>query len=627
MKHTIDDLYGPLSGVKPLHPRGGRHNKTEGTGNCLTVRSSTVIGLVILLTTVTMLAAGEQDKPRAPVILSAADGRPPLVAMPDGGLSMIFARKTPSGMEVTCKRTTDNGRSWSAPETLCTMISKEFGTKSAWLMPPLLSRDGRLQLFWMVERGSGHRDGVDYFIDVVHAHSLQSLTAWSPPQRIFEGYVGSINGVTQLKSGRIVLPFAYWLAGVAQGPPFGSNATTSVYSDDHGDTWNRSPAKLIAPCYTGYNGGGCGAIEPTILELNDGRVWMLIRTQTGLLYESFSTDGANWSDAKPTRFYSSDSPAWLMRLPDKRIVLLWNNCENTSRIDGEGVYTTRDALHAAISSDEGATWRGYREVYLDPLRNQSPPKEGDRGTAYPYAAAASDGNILMISGQGDGRQNIVSIDPDWLEETHHEDDFSHGLGGWSVFKSFGPATGWWRDRVQGPQLVNHPTKSGVKVLHICRPDEKDGDEAVWNFPVGRKGKVELSLLLKPGSQGVSLALADRYIQPSDGVGDEKVLFCLPIGTDGRVISGTSVLNKGRWHTFTMNWEMDEHLCRVLVDGQPAGVLTMRNADSASPGPSYLRLRSTAQQTDTAGMLVEWVRARSSSPPTADDDPTCTYSNY
>jgi len=29
------------------------------------------------------------------------------------------------------------------------------------------------------------------------------------------------------------------------------------------------------------------AVEPTILQLKDGRVWMLIRTQTGWLYESF----------------------------------------------------------------------------------------------------------------------------------------------------------------------------------------------------------------------------------------------------------------------------------------------------------------------------------------------------
>ena len=40
--------------------------------------------------------------------------------------------------------------------------------------------------------------------------------------------------------------------------------------------------------------------------------------------------------AQAVAVLSSDSPAWLVRLPDRRIVLLWNNCENTSRINGKG---------------------------------------------------------------------------------------------------------------------------------------------------------------------------------------------------------------------------------------------------------------------------------------------------
>ena len=45
------------------------------------------------------------------------------------------------------------------------------------------------------------------------------------------------------------------------------------------------------------------------IELRDGRLWMLMRTQTGFLYESFSRDqGENWSEAGPSRFISSSSP-------------------------------------------------------------------------------------------------------------------------------------------------------------------------------------------------------------------------------------------------------------------------------------------------------------------------------
>jgi hypothetical protein len=559
---------------------------------------------IVALLAMVALMPGESRAAQPPVAVGEAQDAF-LVTTPDGAVDMIFARSTVAGAEVARKRTTDGGRSWSEPETVYRMGPKSLGAPL-----PLATRGGGLVLFWMVERATGGRPAVDYFIDIWEAHSRRGQDAWTQPQRIFEGYVGSINGMAQLDNGRIVLPFAYWLGGQAEAPPSGCNITTVIYSDDGGATWKQSPSKLTAPCYAGYNGANYGAVEPTILPLRDGRVWMLIRTQTGWLYESFSRDGATWSEATPTRFCSSDSPAWLLRLPDGRIVLFWNNCENTSRINGEGVYTNRDALHAAISADEGKTWLGYREVYRDPRRNQSPPRTGDRGTAYPYATATRDGKILLVTGQGSGRRLILRVDPQWLEETCQEDDLSRGLDGWTVFTSFGPASGWWRDRSPGPQLVDHPSRPRAKALHVRRADEKDGDGAVWNFPIGRQGRVAVRFRLQPGCQGVSFALADRMIQPTDDVGEKKVLFVLPIAAGGRIPHGPA-LEAGRWYALGLHWDLDKQCCEVLVDGRPAGVLPARN--KTSPGVCYLRLRSTALAKDPAGILVESVQAQVGSP--------------
>ncbi len=341
------------------------------------------------------------------------------------------------------------------------------------------------------------------------------------------------------------------------------------------------------------------------MELKDGRVWMVIRTQTGWLYESFSNDGAAWSEAKPTPFCSSDSPAALVRLSDGRIALFWNNCENTSRIDGQGVYTNRDALHGAVSDDEGRTWRGYREICRDPLRNESPPKRGDRGTSYPYPVATKDGKVLVVTGQGSGRRHALLVDPAWFCETHTRDDFSAGLDGWCVFKAFGPAKYWWRDRVQGARLIDHPAKTGAKVLQVRRPDDKDGDGAVWNFPAGRQGTLTVRLLIQPGFGGGSVALADRFIQPNDDVGEKKVLVTLPIRADGELPGGTK-LEPGQWQTVKLRWDIGKTECEVTVDGKPACTLPMSKETTA--GPSYVRLRSTAQTADTAGLLVESVEA-------------------
>jgi hypothetical protein len=261
-------------------------------------------------------------------------------------------------------------------------------------------------------------------------------------------------------------------------------------------------------------------------------------------------------------------------------------------------------LHAAVSGDEGKTWRGYREICRDPLRNESPPKRGDRGTAYPYAVATGDGTILSVTGQGHGRRNLLRIDPRWLDETSREEDFSAGLDEWSVFTAFGEPVSWWRDRKPGACLVDHPTRGDAKCLHVRRADDKPPDGAVWNFPAGRQGRLTLSLMLNEGFAGASIALADRFIQPTDETGEKKVLFNLPIAPDGG-LPGAARLEAGRWYNLELAWDLPSGRCRVLVDGREAAVLAPLGDHDA--GISYLRLRSTAESLDPAGFLVQRVQ--------------------
>src|SRR5690606_36601780 len=116
-----------------------------------------------------------------------------------------------------------------------------------------------------------------------------------------------------------------------------------------------------------------GGVEPVVIEHLDGRVWMLIRTQMGRFYESHSNDRGNtWSPFVPSPITSSDSPAGLLRMPDDRLVLLWNNNRRHPYAQG-----SRQVLHAAVSEDDGRTWCGGREILRDPARNQPPPPGGD----------------------------------------------------------------------------------------------------------------------------------------------------------------------------------------------------------------------------------------------------------
>ncbi len=518
------------------------------------------------------------------------------VTFPDGTLESYFRRSISGKVTIFRTRSTDNGRTWSDPEPLVHLPVAPWGGPM-----PLLDHDNELHFVIPRVRGEGRRPAIDRFIDLYHIRSTNGRKEWSKPQRIFEGYLGAIQCLVQLKSGRIIAPFADWIAGRPVAPPSGPSVTTVVYSDDGGRTWTRSPAALTAPCFEYYNGGNYGACEPTILEMKDGRVWMLIRTQTGYLYESFSDDGVHWSDAKPSRFVSSNSPAFPIRLDDGRIVVFWNNCVMPQRVDGQGVYGGRDALHAAISTDEGKTWRGFREVYRDPTRHGSPPKRGDRGTAYPHATLTADGKILLVSGQGAELRRRFLIDPDWLLETCAEADLSN-LDQWHVFKGFGPAERWWRDRVQGPQLVAHPNRPDAIVLHMRRPDDRDPDGAVWNFPASQIGKVTIGISIGKDFGGAQISLTDRFFDPCDDNGDKTAPYSLAISADGRV--GDQVrLESGRWYTLEFIWN-SEGRCRVMIDGEAVQTLTARG--SILNGLSYLRLRSTAEDVDPAGFLIESV---------------------
>jgi hypothetical protein len=512
------------------------------------------------------------------------------VTLADGTLESFFRRGNSDGVFIFRVRSTDHARTWSAPESIVKLEPGGWGGPM-----PLLDQDGEVHFVIPKLRGEGRKPAVDRFLDLWHLRSTSQRTQWSEPVRIFEGYVGAQQGVFQLTNGRILVPFAEWLPGVPTAPPSGPSVTTCVYSNDGGKTWLRSGAKLTAPCHEGYNGSNYGACEPTLIELKDGRVWMLIRTQDGYLYESYSPDGIEWSEAKRSRFPSSNSPAFPIRLADGRMVLFWNNCVMPPRVGEDGVYGGRDALHAAISTDEGQSWSGFREVYADPTRNASPPKSGDRGTAYPHATVTHEGKILLVSGQGASLRRRFLIDPEWLLEKEFEHSFD-SLDAWHVFKSFGRPARYWRDRTQGPQLIPHPDTPDKQVLHIRRPDDRDADGAALNFPAGSRGRMTLRLRAQPGFAGATVALTDRYFDPSDDNGEKLAVFAWKLDVE-----------PGQWHTVELAWDLANQRCAVQIDGKAAGTLEAKRA--APNGLSYLRLRSTAPAVDTAGVLIESVKGQ------------------
>jgi hypothetical protein len=431
----------------------------------------------------------------------------------------------------------------------------------------------------------------------------------SEPRLVWRGYNGSQMEYEQLPSGRLLVPFGSFQPHARAVPPRGRHRVVIQYSDDQGQSWSESPTKLSSPCYDGFNGSNEGACEPAIERLNDGRLWMLFRTQAGFLYESFSADeGTTWSPATASRFSTSTGPPNILRSRDGALIVCWNNAELPPRVDGEGVYGGRDALHMAISRDDGRTWRGFREIYLDHRRNDNPASSGDRGTAYPLAATTEEGEIVVVAGQGEGGRLPILVDPAWIEANQARSDFSRGLDDWSVYKHHGPARRWWRARAVGCRLVDAPDDASRKCLQLRKADELPGDGAVWNFPNGWSGSLNTRIWLAEGCQPASLSLNDRLFDPSNDEGERLAVFRLeftPQQSASFELQGPVArlgLETNCWHGLRLTWDGGQESAVLSIDGKRIGTVPWQYP--TLNGISYLRWRSLAKTFDHSGFLVD-----------------------
>jgi hypothetical protein len=249
-------------------------------------------------------------------------------------------------------------------------------------------------------------------------------------------------------------------------------------------------------------------------------------------------------------------------------------------------------LHAAISEDDGRTWRGYREVARNPLVEEPPPPKGDHGVSYTLPVLTNDGEIITpLSVGGTGGMWLLRFNPEWLYETSRKTDFSSRAEGWSSFGT------------KGVEVVAHPDKPGARALHLSKPKADWPAAAVWNFPNGRNGRLQIRLKLNPGFAGARIGLTDHFSVPFDPEDQYYNLFNLNIGPEGKL--SRSELTLAQWHTLELNWSCANQECRVVVDGRPAETLPMQRRTA---GVNYLRLSSTVDGIDAAGLLIESVEA-------------------
>ena len=268
-----------------------------------------------------------------PVVLGCG-----LVKLADGAVMTVYSTpssyySSPGSTYIACRVTRDGGKTWSPEREITRHPDCQASHASV-----LRTRDGTIHAFYLGFVKHSWKDGnptPEEKSDVWAIQSADEGKTWTRRQAIFRGYSGATNGAIETRDGHILVPYSHYVSN-----PGRLVGRVSV-SSDGGKSWKLSTALDI-----GGAGDHEGAVEPALLELKDGRVWMLIRTSRGQFWESFSTDGGlTWSEAKPTAIESTHAPGHLARLGDSRIALVWNRPQKR-----------RGDLHLAFSADEGRTW-------------------------------------------------------------------------------------------------------------------------------------------------------------------------------------------------------------------------------------------------------------------------------
>jgi len=413
----------------------------------------------------------------------------------------------------------------------------------------------------------------------------------------------------------------------------------TAYSDDDGRTWTRTDLKPVADVARLAAGDkrphwfndGC---EPTFAELADGTLLLCVRTSGphAAFYRS-SDGGATWGEGRPDpAFWQANTMPYFFRLKDGRLLFVWNNTAMLPTRDaseypelGEGeltgqwetVFTNRDALHAAISDDDGKTWKGFREIFLNEIRNAGdfrelgnlPWEERDKSVHQTQALELPDGKVLLAFGQSVAARRLVVFDPDWLLETKRHEDFSRGLGGISNHLYVRSLSGGWRgwaghcawNRLVGATLVRDPDtdnppaggkRSYREVLQLCRIRDprlvSDRQGVVWNFPAARKGMVTLDCRIV--GAGFRLTLADHWMNPCDETGPSLSPLSVPVDWPA--------LHAAGWHKLVVGWDCETGEARLAVDGKT--VETRPLASAPRFGLSYLHLQTLAEDMDARG---------------------------
>lgn len=244
----------------------------------------------------------------------------------------------------------DEGKSWSQPE----IIVRMEGGMNVMSVSLLRLRDGRIALFYL--RKFSMEDCRTWV-----RFSADEGQSWSDAvccMKDADYFVVNNARIVQLRNGFILIPAA--LHHFQAGRNDFSGEALCFLSRDGGRTFQRG--ELAA------KPKGLVFQEPGVVELEDGSLFMHVRTTSGTQFGMKSSDfGQTWGPAEPTRFVSPCSPMLIRPIPGThRFLAVWNenpkgrNPLTLAVLDSELKFLWKETLDQSVG--EPPQWFCYPAI-------------------------------------------------------------------------------------------------------------------------------------------------------------------------------------------------------------------------------------------------------------------------
>ncbi len=279
---------------------------------------------------------------RIPAIITAADGS--LVTLTDK--RKFSSIDLPEDIDVVARRSTDGGKTWSAPVTVAQGLGRYAGYGDAVLVK---AKSGKIIAVYVGGAGLSASTASNPIRTYMSTSNDNGIN-WTSPREITNqlfgagcsdpvrsqwkaSFCGSGHGLCT-RSGRIMV------VGAVYEPNVSGLQNYAYYSDDEGLNWKVSNRAIA------------GGDEAKVVELNNGDVLMSSRTSGNRLWAISTDNGINWGDKH----------SWTD---------IWGNACNgdiiryTSTLDGQSknrlLHTlpndaSRKNVTIFLSYDEGQTW-------------------------------------------------------------------------------------------------------------------------------------------------------------------------------------------------------------------------------------------------------------------------------